>query len=160
MLKEGWRVRAVTRNLEGKAAKALAAEGAELVTADYDDQASLDKAFAGANVVFGLTQFWEHLMSLGIDAAGQKEYDQVLRLATAASKLKTLEHFILHTLTSSDKLGQPDHKCAHWDYKDHAADEIKKSMPDLAAKTTFLWLGYFTSNLVSTVLRMPNIISD
>ena len=45
MLNEGWSVRAITRNTNGEAAKALAAKGAELATADYDDEASLTKAF-------------------------------------------------------------------------------------------------------------------
>ena len=45
MLKKGWKVRAVTRNVESEAAKTLASQGAELVTADYDDESSLVKAF-------------------------------------------------------------------------------------------------------------------
>ena len=42
----GWKVRAVTRNPESDAAKKLAAEGIEVVQASFDDQASLEKAFA------------------------------------------------------------------------------------------------------------------
>jgi uncharacterized protein YbjT (DUF2867 family) len=45
MLKEGWIVRAITRNNESTAAKALAEKGAQLVSADYDDVASLEHAF-------------------------------------------------------------------------------------------------------------------
>ena len=45
MLKDGWNVRAITRNTESAAAKALAEQGAELTTANYDDVASLEKAF-------------------------------------------------------------------------------------------------------------------
>lgn len=45
MLKEGWNVRAVTRSTESAASKALRAAGAELVTANYDDVASLKRAF-------------------------------------------------------------------------------------------------------------------
>lgn len=45
MLNEGWKVRVVTRNLDGKAAQALEAQGAEIVTADYDDESSLIKVF-------------------------------------------------------------------------------------------------------------------
>ena len=41
----GWKVRAVTRNPESDAAKKLAAEGIEVVQADFDDEASLLKAF-------------------------------------------------------------------------------------------------------------------
>jgi len=45
MLKEGWSVRAITRNTESAAAKALAEQGAQLVSANYDDVASLEQAF-------------------------------------------------------------------------------------------------------------------
>lgn len=45
MLNEGWRVRAITRNVNGQAAQALAAKGAELASADYDDEASLAEVF-------------------------------------------------------------------------------------------------------------------
>ena len=41
----GWKVRAITRNPESDAAKKLAAEGIEVVRADFDDEASLVKAF-------------------------------------------------------------------------------------------------------------------
>ena len=45
MLKEGWSVRAITRNTESTAAKALAEQGAQLVSANFDDVASLEEAF-------------------------------------------------------------------------------------------------------------------
>lgn len=41
----GWTVRAVTRNPQGEAAKKLSDEGIEVVQADFDDEASLEKAF-------------------------------------------------------------------------------------------------------------------
>lgn len=44
-LKDGWTVRAITRNTESAAAKALAEQGAQLTSASYDDVASLEKAF-------------------------------------------------------------------------------------------------------------------
>jgi uncharacterized protein YbjT (DUF2867 family) len=42
----GWKVRAITRNPESDAAEKLAADGSvEVVRADFDDEASLVKAF-------------------------------------------------------------------------------------------------------------------
>lgn len=71
----------------------------------------------------------------------------MLTIASAARKTAGLEHFILHTLPSGEKLAGKDYICPHWDYKDRAADRIKESMPDLAEKTTFLWVAWFPSNL-------------
>lgn len=42
---DGWKVRAITRNASSDKAKALQSQGAEVVTADCWDEASLVKAF-------------------------------------------------------------------------------------------------------------------
>jgi len=60
MLKEGWSVRAITRNTESTAAKALAEQGAHLVSANYDDVASLEQAFKVRYLLF-LHAYLEHL---------------------------------------------------------------------------------------------------
>ena len=57
----GFAARAVTRKPDSEAARALAAAGAEVVAADTDDAASLDRAFAGAYGAFCVTNFWEVL---------------------------------------------------------------------------------------------------
>ena len=53
-------VRALTRRPLSDGALALAGAGAEVVAADLDDPASLDRAFEGAHGVFAVTNFWEH----------------------------------------------------------------------------------------------------
>src|SRR5262245_44218462 len=53
-------VRALTRKPDGDAGMALARQGAEVVSADLDDPASLRKALTGAHGVFCVTAFWEH----------------------------------------------------------------------------------------------------
>lgn len=45
LLKEGWKVRGITRNKDSAGATALVEAGAELASADYDDVASLEAAF-------------------------------------------------------------------------------------------------------------------
>jgi hypothetical protein len=39
--------------------------------------------------------------------------------------------------------------------KDQTADDIKTQLPDLAKKTTFLWVGFFTSNFWSYPMMKP-----
>jgi uncharacterized protein YbjT (DUF2867 family) len=46
-----WNVRAVTRNPNSEAAKALAEQGTEIVTADVSDEASLPRAFQVSFIV-------------------------------------------------------------------------------------------------------------
>ena len=45
LLEAGWKVRGITRKTDSDAAKKLASQGAEVVSASFDDQASLEKAF-------------------------------------------------------------------------------------------------------------------
>ena len=52
--------RALTRDVNSDAARALAAAGAEVVAADLDDLGSLKKAFTGAHGVYCVTFFWAH----------------------------------------------------------------------------------------------------
>ena len=51
-------VRALVRNATSPKAEALARQGVEVVAADYDDPASLHKAFAGAYGAFCITNYW------------------------------------------------------------------------------------------------------
>ena len=58
--KDGFAVKAVTRNPSSDKAKTLAElPGVTLISADMDEPASLDAAFAGAYGVFMVTNFWE-----------------------------------------------------------------------------------------------------
>jgi uncharacterized protein YbjT (DUF2867 family) len=91
----GFSLRAITRNPDSEKAKALAAQGAEVVAADLDQPESLEKAFAGAYGAFCLTNYWEHM-----DAA--KEEQQARNLANAA-KSAGVEHAVWSTLEDTRK---------------------------------------------------------
>ena len=54
LLKDGWRVRALTRNAASKPAQALAMSGAEVVQGDMAEAASLRPIFAGAHGVYSV----------------------------------------------------------------------------------------------------------
>jgi len=54
LLTDGWRVRALVRDPDAAPARALADAGAELVTGDLADRASLDAATSGAHGVFSV----------------------------------------------------------------------------------------------------------
>lgn len=45
LLKSSWKVRAITRNASSSSAKALVSAGAEVVSANFDDEDSLVKAY-------------------------------------------------------------------------------------------------------------------
>lgn len=78
-----WRVRGITRHSDKPANASLREAGIELVAGDYDDVDSLDRAFNGANAIFGTTDFWY-------------EAETVLLYAS-----KITDSFILNTGSSS-----------------------------------------------------------
>lgn len=136
----GFACRAVTRDPKKEKAQALAAKGAEVVSADLDDEASLEKAFAGAYGVYGVTNFWEHF-------SGEKETTQAKNIADAA-RAAGVKHVIWSTLEDTRKLMTPDDKrmpflqgkyrVPHFDAKADA-DAFFQGMPVTFLVTSFYW---------------------
>jgi uncharacterized protein YbjT (DUF2867 family) len=138
--------RAVTRNAASDKAKALAAAGVEVVTADQDDPASLEKAFAGAHGAFCVTNFWEHM-------SPERELAQAGNLATAAKKAG-VEHVIWSTLEDTrtrvplDDPRMPTlmgrYKVPHLDAKGEADARFTAA----GVPTTFLLTSFYWDNLI------------
>ncbi|KAF2443614.1 NAD(P)-binding protein [Karstenula rhodostoma CBS 690.94] len=151
---DGWKVRAITRNTGSDNAKKLASEGAEVVSANTDDEASLVKAFEGATAVFAVTNFWEHLFTGSSPAeSGEKEAEQAKKLARAASHTSSLEHYVWSTLPSAKGATNGKFPVPHLDYKAEVDEWIRSDLPDLHAKTTYLVLGFYPNNFVN----FPNL---
>jgi len=156
LLDAGWKVRAVTRDPSKGSAKALADKGAELVQADISDESSLEKAFEGTHAIFAVTNFWEHLfMGKSKAEAGEIEAEQAKNLARAAAKTTSLEHYIWSTLPNANKISKGKCPVAHFDYKAEIDEWIRSELPDLAKKTTFLFFGYYTTNVIGFEFIKP-----
>jgi len=136
----GFALRAVTRDPNKDNAKALAAQGAEVVQANLDDVESLKKAFAGAYGVYGVTNFWEHF-------SGEKEKAQAKNIADAA-KAAGVKHVIWSTLEDTRKLMdagdkrmpflQEKYRVPHFDAKAEA-DAYFSGLPATYLVTSFYW---------------------
>ncbi|KAJ5060782.1 hypothetical protein J3E72DRAFT_190104 [Bipolaris maydis] len=160
LIKTGdWHIRAVTRNVNGEKAKKLAAEGMEVVQGDYNDEESMRKAFDGAQAIFAVTNWWDGLFrGHSLTEAGDIEHAQGIMLAKLASQVNTLEHYIWSTLPNGEKITEGRIPVPHFDYKARVDDYIKETLPELAAKTTFLMFGFYPSNLAffSMLKPVPN----
>ncbi len=139
-------VRAITRKPSGDAARALAQQGVEVVAADLDDPASVEKAFAGAYGAFCVTNFWEHF-------SPEKELAQADALAHAA-KAAGVRHAVWSTLDDTRKrvpLDDPrmptlkdKYKVPHFDAK----GEADHFFSDLGVPTTYLLTSFYWDNLI------------
>jgi uncharacterized protein YbjT (DUF2867 family) len=139
-------VRAITRNPSSDKARALAARGAEVVEANLDDKASLERAFQGAYGAFCVTNFWEVL-------SPEKEKSQARNMAEAA-KAAGVQHLIWSTLDDTRRWVPLDddrmptlmgnYKVPHYDGKGEA-DGIFK---EVGLPTTYLLTSFYWDNLI------------
>jgi citrate synthase len=144
----GFAARAITRDPSKDKAKALAAQGAEVVSADLDDVKSLEKAFAGAYAVYGVTNFWEHF-------SGEKETAQAKNIADAA-RAAGVKHVIWSTLedtrilmTADDKrmpMLQKKYRVPHFDAKAEANASFA-GLPVTFLVTSFYWDNLYSFGL-------------
>jgi len=129
----GFKLRAMTRKPDSDAAKAVAALGAELVTGDLNDAASLERAVAGAWGVFAVQNTWE--------AGVEGEEEQGKRLAKIARD-KGVQHFVYTSVGSANrKTGIP-----HFENKFRVEQTIKQ-------------LGFPSHVILRPVFFMENLTS-
>ena len=139
-------VRAVTRDVNSDKAKELVDLGAQLVSADIDDPASMRKALDGAYGAYFVTFYWAHF-------SPEKEMTQAQHMAEAA-KAAGLQHVIWSTLEDT-RHSVPLHddsmptlmekyKVPHFDAK----GESDKFFRDLGVPTTFLRASFYWDNFV------------
>jgi len=100
LLAEGWKVRALTRDLEKSTAQELGRAGAELVSGDMENRSQLDAAFRGAYGVFSVQNFW--LPNVGFEG----EIRQGKNVADAA-RTAGIQHFVYSSVGAAHRgMGQ------------------------------------------------------
>jgi len=119
MLSKGWKLRALTRNVDSYPAKELARVGVEVLQGDLEDPASLDRASRGVYGVYSVQDFW----SVG----ARREVMQGKNLADAAKKAG-VQHFVYSSVGGAERnTGIP-----HWESK----WQIEKHIRQLNLPTT------------------------
>jgi uncharacterized protein YbjT (DUF2867 family) len=130
---KGFAIRALTRNPDSEAAKAIAATGAELVKGDLDDETSLKAALNGAWGAYAVQNTWTAGVE-GEEAQGHR----FARLARAAG----IQHYVYASVASADrKTGIP-----HFDNKNRVEDTVRS-------------LGFPSYAIIRPVFFMENLPS-
>ena len=127
-----FRVRALTRHPESAKAKALQTAGAEVVSGDLGDKASLLRALEGVDSVYGVTNFWEHFNG---------EYEQGLQLIDAVVETG-VKQLVLSTLPSVKEVSGGALPVPHFDIKAELEAYARSKKPD----TTFVHLAFYYQN--------------
>ncbi len=133
LLARGHKVRAMTRNPDGPAAKTLATMGAEVVPGDLDDPASLERALEGAWGAYAIQNTWE--------AGVEGEEEQGKRFARLAAQAG-VKHFVYASVASADQqTGIP-----HFDNKGRIEETVRS-------------LDFPSFTIVRPVFFMENLVS-
>jgi uncharacterized protein YbjT (DUF2867 family) len=138
-------VRAVTRKPGSAAACALAEAGAEVIAADLDEPASVQRAMQGAHGAFCVTNFWEHL-------SPHRELQQARTMAAAAADAG-VRHVVWSTLEDTREFVTPGsampvlggcYNVPHFDAKGEANPAFVES----GVPTTLLYTSFYWDNLI------------
>jgi len=155
-MKSKYRLRGISRQSSSNQVFNLKSRGVEMIQADLHNASSLVTAFAGASVIFSVTDFWKPFLEPTNQAKAREqgkdigefgyklEYEQGRNIADAASKIPELERFVVSMLCSTKERsnGRYD-KIYHFDAKADMVTYVKSIHPDLAAKMSELNMGVF-----------------
>ena len=129
MLRNEWKLRALTRNPNAPPAQELTRQGVEVMRGDLEDPASLERAARGVYGVYSVQDFWS------VGAKG--EVDQGKNLAEAAKKAG-VEHFVYSSVGGAERNSRIDHWESKW--------EIEKHIRKLGLPATILRPAAFMEN--------------
>jgi uncharacterized protein YbjT (DUF2867 family) len=145
--KSVFKVRALTTNVNSDKAKELKRLGAEVVSANVDDQDSLERAFRGADSAYCVTFYWNHM-------SPDREISNAVNLAKAA-KAADIKHAIWSTFEDTRNLVPLDDnrmptlmgrfKVPHFDAK----AEANHYFTELGVPTTFLLTSFYYENFIN-----------
>lgn len=136
LLGAGFAVRALVRDPEKPAAKALESAGAELMQGNMDDRASLDAALAGVSGVFSVQNFWE--------AGAEGEIRQGKALADAAADAG-VDHFVYTSVGGADRDSGVSHFDSKW--------QVEQHIGSLGLNATVLRPVFLMENFTSPIYR-------
>ena len=110
MLRNEWKLRALTRSPNAPAAQELTRQGVEVVQGDLEDPASLERAARGVYGVYSVQDFW----SVGV----KREVQQGKNVADAAKK-SGVEHFVYSSAGGAERNSGIDHFESKWEVENY-----------------------------------------
>jgi len=110
MLPNGWKLRALTRNPNGYAAKQLSAQGVEIVQGDLEDPASLERAARGVYGIYSVQDFF---------AVGYRREVQQGRNLADIAKQSGVTHFVYSSVGGAERDTGVPHFETKWEIEQH-----------------------------------------
>jgi len=133
-------LRGITRKVDSDASKKLISQGVEMAAADIRDKDALTKAFAGADFLYAVTNFW--------DPETMKKHDEVAQGKTLvdAAHAAGVKHIIWSGLDNvTEGSGGRIKDVHHFTGKHEVETYIKK----LGLSASFVYAGFYAQNFSS-----------
>ena len=141
MLGKGWKLRALTRSPNSRAAQELTRQGVEVVQGDLEDPASLERATRGVHGVYSVQDFW----SVG----AKREVAQGKNLAEAAKKAG-VEHFVYSSVGGAERNSGIDHWESKWEIEKHIR---KVGLPATILRPAAFMENYYIDQVEIGILK-------
>lgn len=140
LLRDGWRVRALTRDKSGEAAQALALRGVELYEGNMADRASLAEAMNGVYGVFSVQPAeW--------DLTAVEEEVQLGTNVADLAKEAGVRHFVYSSASGAETQSH---------FRPVAKWEIEKHIRSIGLPATIVRLTFFMENFISAHSAVRN----
>ncbi|KAK9246101.1 NmrA-like family domain-containing protein 1 [Lipomyces tetrasporus] len=169
-----WKIRTVNRDPAKPECRRLEDKGVQVVKGSFDDVDSLIAAFQGANVVFGVTDFWAAFGNADTPAKlrpGQLineycydvEVQHGKNIADAVATIagSTLETYVWSSLSHAAKWSRGKYTWNyHFDSKAVVYEYIVATHPVLAKKTSTVQIGWYADNWKKMAQLAPRRAPD
>jgi len=141
-LKNNHKVIGITRNIHSDKSLKLLEKDVKLRIGDFDNVESLHDIFNGCDVVFVVTNFWEHMDS-------KREFQQAKNIIDSAFK-SNVNHIVWSTLEDTRDYNDSiefigNYKVPHFDEK----GMVSKYLNGLNINSTHLYTSFFYENLIN-----------
>ncbi|KAI0593673.1 NmrA-like family protein [Biscogniauxia sp. FL1348] len=144
-LNDVWAIRGVTRDTTSDSATKLTEKGVEVVSADFNDKASLVRAMTGADTVFAVTNYWEKV--------DQELEEQQGRNLADAAKDAGVKHYIWSSLFDITQMTNGKlSRVYHFDSKAHVEEYVRT----LGIPASFFYPGLYMPNLSESFFTPPS----
>jgi uncharacterized protein YbjT (DUF2867 family) len=140
-LSKKFKIRGITRDPKGPAAKSLADQGVEIVKGDAEEPDILQKALDGVDVLFAMTT---------MAIAARTEFDVGKDVADAANEAG-VKHIIFSTLPNANKISSGKYSVPHFDNKAKTEGYIRS----LPIKSSFFCPAVFMQNFLTMISPQP-----
>lgn len=141
MRRQGWNLRALTRNPAGMGAAELRRQGVEVVQGDLEAPESLEAAVRGVYGVYSVQDFW----SVG----AKREVQQGRNLADAARKAG-VEHFVYSSVGGAERNSGIPHWESKWEIEKHIR---KLGLPATMLRPVAFMENYYVEQVEIGILK-------